>query len=298
MSFAGYAPSQPARGAQNATQAIHPSPIVAGLLSVLMPGLGHLYIGQARRGVVLFAMIIIANSAMMFALMGVLARFWMLAISFFLLFGLWLYILIDAVTRASRTPERPQQRYDHWKVYAAAAICAWIINIVPFVYAVHARATGQLGWFRASLNSMDPTLRKGEFFLANARFYHNHQPSRGEVVVYTDADRPGDYYTRRVVAVEGDRVSVRNGRVIVNGIAVMEPYVAGNAPGALQVPEIQVPTGHVYVLGDNRSINFDHSESVGNGLIPVRSLVGRATDIAFSRVIGRMGRWIGTPGGL
>jgi signal peptidase I len=261
-----------------------------------MPGLGHLYIGQARRGIVLFALIIIANTALMFALMGVLARFWMLAISFMLLFGLWLYILIDATSRAYRS-ERPRTRLHCWQAYAAAGLVAWLINLAPFIYAAHARATGQLGWFRATVVSMEPTLKAGEYFLANARFYRSHQPSRGEVVVYVHNQRPGEYYTRRVVAIEGDRIAVRNGRVVVNGIAVMEPYVSGEAPGMLQIPEIQVPSGHVFVLGDNRAIPYDTGEAIGNGLVPVKNLIGRATDIAFSPYLPRVGRWIGTPSG-
>jgi signal peptidase I len=263
-----------------------------------MPGLGHLYIGQARRGIVLFALIIVANTALMFALMGVLARFWMLAISVVLLAGLWLYILIDATMRAYRTEAFPTGRANRWPFYLAAGVCAWIVNLTPFIYAAHARATGQLGWFRATATSMEPTLRSGEYFLANARFYHNHQPSRGEVVVYVHPQRPGEYYTRRVVAVEGDRVAVRNGRVVVNGIAVMEPYIAADEPGVLQISEIQVPNGHVFVLGDNRTASLDGSELLGNAVVPVRSLIGRATDIAFSRHLLRMGRWIGTPSSL
>jgi signal peptidase I len=298
MSFAGYAPSQ-ARGAQSGVKgADRPSPFVAGILSFIMPGLGHLYIGQARRGLVLFALIVIANTALMFALMGVLARFWMLAVSVVLLAGLWLYILIDATVRAYRSETHPQGRYNRWQYYVAAGICAWLVNLAPFIYAAHARATGQLGWFRTTAASMEPTLRAGEYFLANARYYHSRQPSRGEVVVYVHPRRPGEYYTRRIVAVEGDRVAVRNGHVVVNGIAVMEPYISLEKPGVLQISEIQVPAGHVFVLGDNRSVSFDASEALGNALVPVRSLIGRATDIAFSQHLLRMGRWIGTPSSL
>jgi signal peptidase I len=298
MSVAGYAPSQAQAGQQAAHEPRGPSPFIAGLLSFFMPGLGHLYIGQARRGFVLFALIIVANTALMFACMGVLARFWMLAVSFVLLLGLWLYILIDATTRAYRTEEYPQQRYCCWRVYLAVAVLAWLVNLTPFIYAVHARATGQLGWFRATVASMEPTLRAGEYFLANATFYRTHQPSRGDVVVYVHPQRPGEHYTRRIVGVEGDRVSVRNGRVVVNGIAVMEPYIAADRPGVLSVPEIQVPGGHVFVLGDNRAISFDQGEAIGNGLVPVKNLIGRATDIAFSHYLPRMGRWIGTPSSL
>src|SRR5437764_10733417 len=97
-----------------------PSPWLAALLTVLTPGLGHLYIGQARRGITLFVLVMIADTLLMFAMMGVLARFWMFATSFMLLVGLWLYILFDAIRRARRTPPLPDHGHSGWATYVAA----------------------------------------------------------------------------------------------------------------------------------------------------------------------------------
>src|SRR6516164_9382085 len=71
MAFADYAP---ARANDQSTQRRGPSPWVTALLTALTPGLGHLYIGQARRGITLFLLIMIADMLLMFAMMGVLAR--------------------------------------------------------------------------------------------------------------------------------------------------------------------------------------------------------------------------------
>ena len=61
------------------------------------------------------------------------------------------------------------------------------------------------------------------------------------------------------------------------------------------MPEIRVPAGHVFVLGGNRSIAVDSRDAVAHGPVPVKNLIGRVTDIAFSRHLPRLGRWIGTP---
>ena len=71
-SLADYAPTE-------AGEPHGPSPRIAALLTLLAPGLGHIYIGQARRGITLFVLVLVADILLMFALMGVLARFWMLA---------------------------------------------------------------------------------------------------------------------------------------------------------------------------------------------------------------------------
>jgi signal peptidase I len=277
-----------------------PSPWVAALLTVLTPGLGHIYIGQARRGVTLFFLVIIADTLLVFALMGVLARFWMFAISLGLLLGLWLYIIIDASSRAYRMSEHPRRSYNTWQVYAGAFLLAWVITAIPFSYATLAKSSGQLGYFRATAASMAPTLETGEYFLADATFYRGRQPSRGEVAVYVHPKQPDLHYIKRIIAVEGDRVAIKGGRAVVNGVAIEEPYVNVGAPDAAfaNMVEIRVPPAHVFVLGDNRANSVDSRDSVAHGPVPVTKLIGRVTDIAFSHALNRMGRWIGTPGHL
>jgi signal peptidase I len=277
-----------------------PSPWVAALLTVLTPGLGHLYIGQAARGVFFFALIMVADTLVISAMMGVLARFWMFAVSIALLSGLWLYILIDATLRAYRMTEQPRRPYNKLWVYPSAFALAWLITAVPLLYATQAKSSGQLRYFRAVAPSMAPTLRAGEYFLADATYYRTHQPSRGEVAVYVHPKQTDMPVIKRVVAVEGDRVAVKAGRAIVNGMAVAEPYVEpGPADGInANMPEVRVPAGHVFVLGDNRAISIDSRDTVAHGPVPVENLIGRVTDIAFSNNLARMGRWIGTPSNL
>jgi signal peptidase I len=305
-SLADYAPTQ-------AEARRGPSPLVAALLTVLTPGLGHLYIGQARRGITLFILVMIADTLLMFAMMGVLARFWMFATCLLLLLALWLFILIDATTRAYRMQDFPDHGYNRWPVYAGAFVLACLVFAAPCLYAVHARASGNLLWMNAVTASMEPTLREGEYFLADATYYRNRAPSRGEVAVYVHPKSPDLHYIKRIVAVEGDRVAIKNGRTIVNGMAIEEPYIEAPPPPPLprramladvkntqgaagaDMPEVRVPPGYVFVLGDNRAISVDSRDTVAHGPVPVKNLIGRVTDIAFSRHLPRLGRWIGTP---
>jgi signal peptidase I len=292
-SLADCAPAEANEGKQRRG----PSPWVTALLTVLTPGLGHIYLGQARRGIILFVLVMIADTLLMFAMMGVLARFWMFAVSLGLLLGLWLYIMVDAIGRAYRMRDYPHEGYNRWTTYAGAFVLACIIFAAPCVYAVHANASGQLLVLNAVTPSMEPTLRVGEYFLADATYYRSRAPSRGDVAVYLHPKQAHLYYIKRIVAVEGDRIAIRGGRAVVNGMMVEEPYLdIAVADGRFaNMPEVRVPPGHVYVLGDNRSNSVDSRDSVAHGAVPVGNLIGRVTDIAISRHLPRIGRWVGTP---
>ena len=296
-SLADYAPA--AANTQTDTRR-GPSPWVTALLTVLTPGLGHIYIGQARRGITLFILVIIADTLLMVAMMGVLARFWMFAVSVGLLLGLWLYIMLDAILRAHRMREYPHEGHHRWTTYAGAFVVACIVFAGPCIYAIHAKTSGQLLWLNAVNTSMEPTLRLGEYFLADATYYRSRDPSRGEVTVYTHPKQPQLHYIKRIVAVGGDRIELKGGRAIVNGMAIPEPYVDVGPPEGrfADMLERRVPPGHVYVLGDNRAHSVDSRDMVAHGPVPVTNLIGRVTDIAISRHLPRIGRWVGTPSTL
>jgi signal peptidase I len=297
MAFADFAPAE---ANDQTTQQSGPSPWVTALLTALTPGLGHLYIGQARRGVTLFILVIIADTLLMFAMMGVLARFWMFAVSLALLVGLWFYIMVDAISCAYRMREFPHQRYSRWTTYGGAFVLACLIFAGPCIYALHAKASGRLLWLNATSASMEPTLRLGEYFLADATYYRTRHPSRGEVAVYVHPKQEQIHYIKRIVGIEGDRIAIKGGRAIVNGVMAEEPYVDAGDPQApfANETEMRVPPGHVYVLGDNRANSVDSRDQIAHGPVPVANLIGRVTDIAISRHLLRMGRWIGTPSNL
>src|SRR5260221_2747137 len=99
MAFADFAPAE---ANDQTTKRSGPSPWVTALLTALTPGLGHLYIGQARRGVTLFILVIIADTLLMFAMMGELVRFWVFAVSLALLVRL----VVDIMGHPASCPHR------------------------------------------------------------------------------------------------------------------------------------------------------------------------------------------------
>lgn len=119
--------------------------------------------------------------------------------------------------------------------------------------------------------SMEPHIAPGEYVLINTFAYRMGAPHRQDIAAFRrDGDSRG-LFIKRVVGLPGDRVRIDRGTVLVNGAALVEPYV--RYPDNRSSPEITVPPESVYVLGDNRAVSED---SRVFGPIADDHLMGRA----------------------
>lgn len=116
--------------------------------------------------------------------------------------------------------------------------------------------------------SMAPTLEAGDRVLAEKLAYRASEPRRGELVVFEAA---GVLNVKRVAGLAGDRVEIRDGVLHVNGEHRPESYVDRRLNDGNFFGPVQVPPGHVFLLGDNRQNSLD-SRSLGP--IPEDNLVG------------------------
>jgi signal peptidase I len=124
---------------------------------------------------------------------------------------------------------------------------------------------------RVRSDSMAPTLPSGALLLIDKLTYHGREPRRGEVIVTTDPGTGGSI-VKRIVAIGGDSVGIEDGQLIVNGTPVDEDYIQNtDMEGFFFGPDV-VPTGHVFLLGDNRS---DSVDSRAFGPVAVDDIEGR-----------------------
>lgn len=91
---------------------------------------------------------------------------------------------------------------------------------------------------------------------------------------------------KRVVAVGGDTVKCcdKDGRITVNGVPLIEPYLnPGNVPSTIRF-EVKVPAGRIFVMGDHRSNSADsrfHLDERDHGTVSEDEVVGRAVVIGW-----------------
>ena len=131
--------------------------------------------------------------------------------------------------------------------------------------------------------SMERTVLIGDHLLVNRTAFWFARVRRGEVISFRPPGNKRDVYLKRVVAVGGDRVEIRDGAVYVNARKVSEPYVehlCGLCPASQT--RVVVPEGELFVLGDNRDRSED---SRYFGTVPEANVVGKPIMVLWSFAI-------------
>jgi signal peptidase I len=143
------------------------------------------------------------------------------------------------------------------------ALLFFVILVVFYVLFTSIRVQGE---------SMEPTLRDGDRLLITKGY---DTPARGDVVVFATLDTRNreEDLVKRVIAVQGDVVEVRQGIALVNGAVEPTRGLLTSPYDPTYVEPFTVPPGSVYVMGDNRPIALD-SRSLGP--VPVNSVKGEA----------------------
>jgi signal peptidase I len=126
---------------------------------------------------------------------------------------------------------------------------------------------------RVEGTSMLPMLQDQDRLFINKFAYKLEAIHHGDVVVFRYPLDHTKSYIKRVIAVAGDDIRISHGRVYVNGIPIREPYVPERFRDDRSQPEMIVPQGDLYVMGDHRSISSDSRDF---GPIPKDLVYGKA----------------------
>ncbi|MDQ3916088.1 MAG: signal peptidase I [Actinomycetota bacterium] len=187
--------------------------------------------------------------------------------------------------------EKPKKKHSFWRELPVLVVIAFVVALLIKTFLLQA--------FYIPSASMEPTLVEGDRVLVEKVSYRFGEPARGQVVVFekefVSLTPPEDDpfwediasalkglfgfptggtqdFIKRVMAIEGDTIEGREGKVYVNGEPVDEPYLAEGTETSAFGP-VEVPDGMIFVMGDNRG-NSDDSRAFGP--IPVEEVVGHA----------------------
>ncbi len=289
------ATAEPARHGARASKALA---VLAAVLCVYLPiGVGFYLLGHRRRfvgaltlsvlGMVLFDVAVFAGWPKLFML-----TFW----------GLVVVTIVVVIGILATRPAEPRP----------APGRAVLILLLAFFLSISLQLANRV-WlaepFQLPSGAMIPTLQIGDHIMVSK--LHRH-PGRGEVVVFKFPPDPAVDYVKRVVAVAGDLVEVRQSELWINGAPLpLHPtdqtcperdrppvggcgvFLEGDSPHRLMLrlpprstfPATRVPAGHLFVMGDNRD---NSNDSRVWGPVPVENVKGRVQFIWASKVGGKM----------
>lgn len=121
--------------------------------------------------------------------------------------------------------------------------------------------------------SMLPMLEDKDLLFVNKFVYRFEDVRRGDVVVFLYPHDHTKSYIKRVIAIPGDDLRIDHGKVWVNGQRLEESYVPLRFQDDRSQPELTIPAGNYFVMGDHRSISSDSRDF---GLVARPLIYGKA----------------------
>lgn len=130
--------------------------------------------------------------------------------------------------------------------------------------------------------SMEPTFHHQDYLVVDKVKYRLDEPARGDIIVFQAPEDLSQNYIKRIVGLPGEKVTIENDSVFINGAPLAEQYLPTAAATDLSSGrfflEQTLGLGEYFVLGDNR----DHSsDSRVWGPLPQRNIIGRVLITVF-----------------
>lgn len=258
-------------------------PWIAVVLTFLSIGLGQLYYGEFKKGVFLFfigqLLVVIACSS--FLLSSILVHI----IALLFVFGYLIFCVITSLKEAKLHKDSyALKKINRWYVY----LLYWFIATFVIGSIVETTVKNNITQsYRIPTGAMIKTILIGDHISSNKFVYKFSEPNRGDIVIFPFPDDPAKDYIKRIVAVGGDTIEIKDKKVLLNGNVLHEPYVMHQdkriLPKDFQPRDnfdlIKVPDDSVFVMGDNRDNSYD---SRFWGFVKKSSIKGKAIHIYFS----------------
>ena len=263
------------------------NPLVSSFLSLLVPGLGQLYNGEPKKGILFF----VAQFAFLIPLFILGLQYTpgglFIILSLFVVF--YFLVMSEATIRSFIKKTVVLKSYNKWYVYILVILLANGIS-GSFKTVFKQNLIGIKPVYLPSASN-EPTLMTGDYIIVDLR---KKTPKKGTFIVFTSPDDPETNFMKRVIATQGDLLEIRHKKVYVNNTLLIEPYsvhgdtkiVSEKSSPRDNYGPAHIPSGKVFVMGDNRDYSFD---SRFFGPIDKKTIIGTALYIYWSKDKQRMG---------
>lgn len=171
------------------------------------------------------------------------------------------------------------QEKEYNSKFRAKEIVLWAVEILivcmaaVFLVAAFGQRVSVAG------DSMSPVLKNGNVVLINRVIYNFKEPSRGDIIAYSQGV-DGRYTVKRIVGLPGETVQIADGKILINGEETTENiHVSGIEYAGLAEEPVELGDDEYFVMGDNHTAS-DDSRDPGTGNIKKDDIHGKVWFIA------------------
>lgn len=284
-------PSRPVEEEPLPADHVRRRPLVAAILSLLVTGGGQLYNGAWGKAAAFYLGACVVGELWLSGMTG--RVFWGLVVTVVALLVLKIWSIADAAVVARRSRAVRRHLFARWWLLAPAVVG---LALLPLAF-VPLQAVQS---YYLPSASMEPTLAVGDRVIADLGYFDEHPLEVGTVLIFRSPENPVVELAKRVAALPGDRVEIRDKAFFVNGKPAQEPWAVhrDGAPARVSSPALRlrdnlgpvvVPKDAFFALGDNRDFSYD---SRFFGPVPLANLRGKLLFVYWSADRRRIGRAI------
>jgi signal peptidase I len=259
---------------------------VATILSILGLGLGQVYNGQIKKGIIFCIVSLLLP--ILLCLIGLQYSFY--GIVFFVIFLICfrLFIIIDALFVSIKIKEIILRPYNKWYVYLIFAVLIDGIFILTYNNDFFKNGISGVKACYIPSSAMEPVLLVGDYIMVDLKCYKTNKPQRGDIIVFKYPKDPSKDFIKRVIGTEGEKVEIIRNKIYVNEKLINDPWGQYDDQKSERIRYIQpvekfgpvvVPKDSLFVLGDNRDNSQD---SRFWGFVNTHAVRGKAFIIYFS----------------
>ncbi len=255
-------------------------PWLAGLLSLMADGLGHIYSGSAKRGIWILILVVFLLLPVVLFIFS-LPTPWSVGLGLLTALSIKFFIIFDSVRIAkNKKSEYLLKPFNKLWVYVCyACLFSLIVEYYPGKYFI-AQA------FKIPTSSMSPALIVGDHIMSDKWTYRFHSPERGDIVIFKFPKNEEKIFIKRIIGMPGETLEIKDQQVFINTrplnqhYALLSPEFPENTDSKnLDFGPVTISDKAYFVMGDN----WDNSHDSRHwGFLDANKILGKATTIYWS----------------
>lgn len=267
-------------------------PLIAALLSLVALGLGQMYNGEIKKGIIFYFVLSFVMPLLLFAKLQY--SFIGMIVLFLTLITAYLSSSVEACFTARRKKEIILNSYNKWYFYILFAVITFGLNSgIEEITEVNSTTLMGTRAYKISSGAMIPTLTIGDRLIVDLKYYEKNTPQRGDIIVFKYPEDESRDFIKRVIATGNDIIESKDKTIYINGAPIAEPYVQ-HVDNDIRANDkrdnfgpLTVPKDKIFVMGDNRDNSYD---SRFWGYVDKTQIRGKALYFYWSKQTNKIGK--------